>query len=112
MIPLLAVNVLVIVVPTLEAVYYAFTNWSGYGSAEVHRRSANFRTMFTSGQFWQACFHNVLWTIFFLIVPMAMGLAGAFMLSRITRFQSLFRPCSSSRTSWPRWSARSSGKTC
>jgi raffinose/stachyose/melibiose transport system permease protein len=90
MIPLIAVNVLVIVVPASEAVYYSFTNWTGYGAARFVG-VANFETMLTSGQFWQALFHNVLWTIFFLIVPMAMGLAGAFMLSRITRFQSLFR---------------------
>jgi raffinose/stachyose/melibiose transport system permease protein len=90
MIPLLAVNLLVIVVPTLEAIFYAFTNWNGYGKAKFIGVQ-NFQTMFTSGQFWQACFHNILWTIFFLIVPMAMGLGGAFMLSRITRFQSLFR---------------------
>jgi raffinose/stachyose/melibiose transport system permease protein len=90
MIPFLVVNILVIVVPTIEAVYYAFTNWDGYGHAKFIGVQ-NFKTMFTSGEFWQACFHNILWTIFFLIVPMAMGLTGAFMLSRITRFQSLFR---------------------
>jgi raffinose/stachyose/melibiose transport system permease protein len=90
MIPLLAVNLLVIAVPSLEAVYYAFTNWTGYGGAKFVGL-ANFTAMFASGEFWQACFHNLLWTLFFLIVPMAMGLAGAFMLSRITRFRLLFR---------------------
>jgi raffinose/stachyose/melibiose transport system permease protein len=90
MIPLIAVNLLVIVVPSIQAAYYSFTNWTGYGKAKFIG-AANFEKMFTSGQFWQACYHNVLWTIFFLIVPMAMGLAGAFMLSRITRFQPLFR---------------------
>lgn len=90
MIPLIAVNLLVIVVPTAEAIWYAFTNWNGYGNAKFIGVE-NFRTMFTSAQFWQACFHNVLWTVFFLVVPMAMGLAGAFMLSRIRRFQGLFR---------------------
>ena len=29
-----------------------------------------------SGQFWNAMLHNVLWTVFFLVVPMAMGLFG------------------------------------
>ncbi len=90
MIPLIAVNGLVIVVPTFQAIYYAFTNWSGYGGAKFIGLS-NFEQMFTSSQFWQACYHNVEWTLFFLIVPMAMGLAGAFMLSRITRFRNLFR---------------------
>jgi raffinose/stachyose/melibiose transport system permease protein len=90
MVPLLAVNLLVIAIPSVEAVYYAFTNWTGYGGAKFIGFQ-NFTTMFASSEFWQACLHNVLWTIFFLIVPMAMGLTGAFMLSRITRFQSLFR---------------------
>jgi raffinose/stachyose/melibiose transport system permease protein len=90
MLPLIVVNLLVIAVPSIEAVYYSFTNWTGYGKAKFIG-FANFKAMLTSNEFWQACFHNVLWTIFFLIVPMAMGLAGAFMLSRITRFRGLFR---------------------
>ena len=90
MVPLIAVNGLVIVLPTLQAIYYAFTNWNGYGRARFIGLS-NFEQMFTSSQFWQACYHNLEWTVFFLIVPMAMGLAGAFMLSRITRFRNLFR---------------------
>lgn len=90
MLPLVIVNGAVIILPTLEAIYYAFTNWNGYGGAKFVG-VANFQHMFTSGQFWQACYHNVEWTAFFLVVPMVMGLVGAFMLSRITRFRNLFR---------------------
>jgi raffinose/stachyose/melibiose transport system permease protein len=35
--------------------------------------------------------HNVVWTILFLTVPVAMGLLGAFLLSQIKRFQLFFR---------------------
>jgi raffinose/stachyose/melibiose transport system permease protein len=90
MVPLLTVNLLVIVAPAAQSVYYSFTNWTGIGGAKFIGVS-NFRTMFTSGAFWSAMLHNVLWTAFFLVVPIAMGLAGAFMLSRIRRFQVLFR---------------------
>jgi raffinose/stachyose/melibiose transport system permease protein len=90
MLPLLTVNILVIVAPATESVYYSFTNWTGIGGAKFIGLT-NFRTMFTSGQFWDAMLHNVLWTAFFLVVPITMGLAGAFMLSRIRRFQVLFR---------------------
>ncbi len=79
-----------IVAPALESVYYSFTNWTGIGGAKFIG-IRNLRTMFTSGQFWNAMLHNVLWTVFFLIVPIAPGLARAFMLSRIKRFQHLFR---------------------
>ena len=34
--------------------------------------------------------HNVLWTVFFHIVPMAMGLVGAYALTRIRRFRLFF----------------------
>src|SRR5690349_14920509 len=67
MLPLIVVNLLVIAVPSIEAVYYSFTNWTGYGKAKFIG-FANFKAMLTSNEFWQACFHNVLWTIFFLIV--------------------------------------------
>ena len=90
MLPLIVVNGVVIILPTLQAIYYSFTNWTGYGGNKWTGLS-NFEQMFSSGQFWQACYHNVLWTAFFLVVPMSMGLAGAFMLSRITRFRNLFR---------------------
>jgi raffinose/stachyose/melibiose transport system permease protein len=90
MLPLLAVNILVIAAPAIQSVYYSFTNWTGIGGARFIGL-ANFRSMFTSGAFWNAMLHNVLWTAFFLVVPITMGLAGAFMLSRIRRFQMLFR---------------------
>jgi raffinose/stachyose/melibiose transport system permease protein len=90
MLPLLVVNILVIAAPAIESVYYSFTNWTGIGGARFIGL-ANFRSMFTSGAFWNAMLHNVLWTGFFLVVPISMGLAGAFMLSRIRRFQMLFR---------------------
>ena len=90
MIPLLVVNVLVIAGPASASVYYSFTNWTGIGGAKFIG-VANFRALLTSGAFWSAMLHNVLWTAFFLVVPMSMGLAGAFMLSRIRRFQMLFR---------------------
>jgi raffinose/stachyose/melibiose transport system permease protein len=90
MLPLAVVNLLVIVAPSVEAVYYSFTNWTGIGGAQWVGL-ANYKAMFSSSQFWWAVVHNLIWTAFFLVVPMAMGLAGAFMLSRVQRFQTLFR---------------------
>lgn len=91
MLPMLVVNVVVIVGPSLESVYYSLTDWSGIGGGAHFIGFANYVTMFQSSEFWQAMFHNLVWTIFFLVVPMAMGLFGAFLLTRIKRFQVLFR---------------------
>jgi raffinose/stachyose/melibiose transport system permease protein len=90
MIPLLAVNLLVILGPSVATVYFSFTEWSGIGPAEFVGLE-NYKDLLADGSFWQAMWHNLLWTIFFLTVPIAMGLLGAFLLSQIKRFQLFFR---------------------
>jgi raffinose/stachyose/melibiose transport system permease protein len=90
MVPLVAVNLLVIVAPAAATVWYAFTDWSGVGAARFVGL-ANFRQLLGDLEFHQAGLHYLTWTAFFLTVPIAMGLLGAFLLSRIRRFQVLFR---------------------
>ena len=90
MVPLLVVNVLVILGPSVATVFFSFTEWSGIGPAEFVGLE-NYRDLLADGSFWQAMWHNVLWTILFLTVPIAMGLLGAFLLSQIKRFQLFFR---------------------
>lgn len=90
MLPLLLVNVLVILGPSVATVYYSFTEWSGIGPAEWVGLQ-NYTDILSDGDFWSALGHNLLWTVIFLTVPIGMGLGGAFMLSQITRFQMIFR---------------------
>ena len=90
MVPLIAVNVLVILGPSLATIYYSFTDWSGIGSAEFVGLE-NYAELLSDGDFWIAMWHNLIWTILFLTVPIAMGLLGAFLLSQISRFQIFFR---------------------
>lgn len=90
MAPLLVVNLAVIAVPGLLSVWYSFTDWSGLGPANFIGLD-NYRRLLADPEFHSALRHNILWTAFFLVVPMAMGLFGAFLLSRIRRFQMLFR---------------------
>lgn len=90
MAPLLVVNALVIAIPGAESLWYSFTDWSGIGAAKFVGLS-NYIRLFGDPEFHTALLHNLLWTAFFLTVPMAMGLFGAFLLSRIRRFQVLFR---------------------
>jgi raffinose/stachyose/melibiose transport system permease protein len=90
MLPLIVVNALVIAGPGLMSVYYSFTDWTGIGGAKFIGID-NYRKMLHDSAFADAFLHNVWWTIFFLIVPMSMGLFGAFLLSRMRRFLTLFR---------------------
>ncbi|GII92753.1 sugar-binding protein [Sinosporangium siamense] len=88
--PLLIVNVLVIAGPGLMSVYYSFTDWDGLDQADFVWFS-NYTDLIGDPDFRRALLHNLLWTVFFLVVPMSMGLLGAFLLSRIRRGQLLFR---------------------
>jgi raffinose/stachyose/melibiose transport system permease protein len=90
MAPLLLINLVVIAIPGAESVYYSFTDWTGIGGAHFVGLS-NYIRLFGDADFRNALTHNLEWTAFFLTVPMAMGLLGAFLLSRIRRFQMLFR---------------------
>lgn len=90
MLPLVLVNVAVILGPSLAAVYYSFTSWDGLTAARWVGL-ANFRRLASDQEFRQGLVHNLEWTAFFLTVPIAMALLGAFLLSQITRFRLLFR---------------------
>ena len=90
MLPLIVVNMLVILGPSIATVYYSFTEWSGIGPAEWVGLQ-NYADILGDEDFWSALGHNLLWTVIFLTVPIAMGLGGAFLLSQITRFQMVFR---------------------
>jgi raffinose/stachyose/melibiose transport system permease protein len=90
MAPLLIVNITVIAVPGALSVWYSFTDWTGLGQAHFVGL-ANYRHLFGDPEFRNALQHNILWTAYFLTVPIGMGLFGAFLLTRIKRFQMLFR---------------------
>lgn len=90
MLPLIVVNVVVVLIPAIQAVYYSFTDWSGIGGANFIGLE-NYVQLLKDGEFLNGLWHNVLWTLFFLIVPMAMGLFGAYALTRIRHFQLVFR---------------------
>jgi len=90
MLPLIVVNVLVVLGPSVATVYFSFTDWSGIGSADWVGLQ-NYTEIVADADFWSALMHNLIWTAIFLTFPVGMGLLGAFLLSQITRFQMVFR---------------------
>jgi raffinose/stachyose/melibiose transport system permease protein len=88
--PLAVVNLMVIGGPGLASLVYSFTDWDGLGQAHFIGL-ANYAELFASPAVRSAIGHNLLWTAFFLVVPISMGLLGAFLLSRLRRGQALFR---------------------
>jgi raffinose/stachyose/melibiose transport system permease protein len=90
MLPLLVVNVLVVLGPSLATVYYSLTDWTGLGPAKFTGLD-NYRRAFGDPEFRSAMWHNLEWLGLFLLVPGILGMVGSYALSQIRRFQILFR---------------------
>ncbi|WP_198347904.1 carbohydrate ABC transporter permease [Plantactinospora sp. KBS50] len=88
--PLLLLNGLVVIGPSVATVYYSLTDWSGLGPATFIGLD-NYVRAFGDDKVHAALWHNTVWFVLFLSVPMAMGLLGAHLLSQVRRFQMLFR---------------------
>lgn len=88
--PLVLVNLLVVTGPGIASMLYSFTDWDGIGEP-TFVGLANYREMLGNPNVLSAISHNLLWTLFFLTVPMGMALLGAFLLSRLRRGQAIFR---------------------
>jgi raffinose/stachyose/melibiose transport system permease protein len=91
MLPLVAINLVVVAIPSVLSVWYSFTDWTGISTRARFIGLDNYAALTRDAEFVNGLLHNLLWTVFFLVVPMAMGLFGAFALTRIRRFRLLFR---------------------
>jgi raffinose/stachyose/melibiose transport system permease protein len=89
-IPILLLNLIVIIIPSIFSIYIAFTDWSGYGDP-VFSGLKNFQALFADRVFFKALGNNLIWTAIFLTVPIVMGLTGAYLLAGIKRGQIFYR---------------------
>lgn len=88
--PLLIINSVVVIIPSVTGILYAFTDWSGVGDANWVGLS-NFQKLFQDDIFFRAFTNNVIYTGLFLTLPIFMGLLGAYLLAGITRGQVIYR---------------------
>ena len=79
--PALLINVLIVLIPSISTVALSFFKWDGI-NPPIFIGLQNFKHIFLSMDFLQALTHNVVWTIVFLTIPVAMGLIGAELLRR------------------------------
>lgn len=90
LVPTLAINFTVILIPALLTIALAFFRWDGI-SMPVFIGLGNFAALFQDRVFWSALTNNMAWTAIFLIVPIAMGLLAATMLLVVRRGRTFFQ---------------------
>ena len=62
-----------VILPLASVVWYSLVNWSGLGT-QVFVGAANFAELFHDAKFWEAFRTNLIYVIFFSLVPTAFGL--------------------------------------
>lgn len=90
LLPTLAINVVVILIPACLTVALAFFRWDGM-SSPVFTGFGNFQALWQDRVFWVALTNNILWTAIFLVVPIAIGLLAATMLLVVRRGRTFFQ---------------------
>jgi len=90
LLPTLAINVVVILIPACLTIVLAFFRWDGISSPHFVGLG-NFVALWDDRVFWRALTNNIIWTAIFLIVPIAMGLLAATMLLVVRRGRTFFQ---------------------
>jgi multiple sugar transport system permease protein len=88
------VHVALVWFPTLVSLVLSFTNWSGIGGLSTIKWIGlqNYRNLFgTSPSFWPAVEHNILWLVFFVLLPTPFGIFLAHQLDKNIRFSRLYQ---------------------
>ncbi|HXF64043.1 MAG TPA: sugar ABC transporter permease [Caldilineaceae bacterium] len=89
--PILLLHLIVVIGPSIAAVYYSLTSWSGIGPAEFVGLD-NYRTLlFEDMSYRKALGNNLIWLAFFVTVPFAIALVTAGLLAPVRRGGMFFR---------------------
>jgi len=87
------ISVSLVWVPALSSVALSFTRWDGIGLDSIQWIGLrNYREIFTIyPPFYPALWHNLIWLLFFLLVPTPIGLFLAVLLDRELRFTRVYQ---------------------
>jgi len=90
LVPILFVNILVVVGPAAITSFLALTQWDGL-TKMTFVGLGNYFDIFHDISFSVAIVNNIKWTVFFLIIPMAIGLVAATELNKIDFLKGMYK---------------------
>jgi raffinose/stachyose/melibiose transport system permease protein len=83
--PILLLHLLVVVGPSIAAVYYSFTEWSGIGAAKWVGLQNYATLIFEDMSYRLALRNNLIWLCFFMTIPFILALITAGLLAGVRR---------------------------
>ena len=81
---------LVVATPSILSLALCLTDWNGFGKIN-YIGFENFYELFDDRVFKKAVKHNIIWTVIFLTIPIAIALTCAYLLTGIKKFQLVYR---------------------
>ncbi len=88
--PILVIFLVVVIGPTVAALYYSLTNWKGIGAAQFIGLQ-NYAHLFNDQNYLPAFVNNLKYIVFFLTIPIVMALLAASLLAAIQKRGLLIR---------------------
>jgi ABC-type sugar transport system permease subunit len=87
----LAMYLIWVIIPIFESFLFAFTKRDSIAYGSVFVGLANFKRLLTDGQFWLAIKNNLFWLIFFVGIPVPLGLLVAMLFNTGHRGNRLYK---------------------
>lgn len=89
--PALLLSIVIVVVPGILTLLFAFTDWSGVGFDPHFVGAQNFRDILADPVFATALTNNIKWLVMFLTLPAVIGLLTAMLLLRRKRIRTFYQ---------------------
>ncbi len=89
--PALLLSIVIVVVPGILTLLFAFTDWSGIGFDVKLVGLENFQKIFADPVFATALTNNIKWLVMFLTLPAVIGLLTAVLLLRRKRMRTFYQ---------------------
>ncbi len=80
--PAILLSGIVVLVPAVQTIYSAFTEWNGISPNKTWVGLQNFIELADDWVFWQAVKNNFLWTLMFLTIPVVIAMLAAVLMAR------------------------------
>jgi raffinose/stachyose/melibiose transport system permease protein len=91
LLPALALYVVFVIVPIIQAAHFSLYKWNGLGPLDEFVGFANYQTAFASKVFWTAVSNNLLVIVLSLLIQIPFSLGLAVMLNRRFPGRAIFR---------------------
>jgi raffinose/stachyose/melibiose transport system permease protein len=89
--PALVLSIVIVVIPGILTLLFAFTDWSGVGFDVNFIGGKNFRDILADPVFATALTNNIKWLVMFLTLPAIIGLLTAMLLLRRKRIRTFYQ---------------------